>query len=59
MAKNDATASVIMAKKIAFTRSENRPMRNDSPRESATATAAPSAIAPHPASMRESAIAMP
>ena len=30
MAKNEATASVIMAKKIAFTRSENRPIRNDS-----------------------------
>ena len=45
MAKKEATASVIMAKKIAFTRSENRPIRNDSARDSATAAAVPTAIA--------------
>ena len=59
MAKNEATASVIMAKKIAFTRSENRPIRNDSTSESTTATAAPVRIAAQPTSMRESAMPTP
>jgi hypothetical protein len=59
MAKKEATASVIMAKKIALTRSEKRPIRNESTSDTATAPAAPSAIAPQPTSMRESAIATP
>ena len=59
MAKNEATASVIMAKKIAFTRNENRPIRNESASDSAIAAAVPSAIALQPASSRDSAMATP
>ncbi len=59
MAKNEATASVIMAKKIAFTRNENRPIRNESESDSAIAATVPSAIALQPASSRDSAMATP
>ena len=42
--KNEATASVIMAKKIARTRSDSRPMANASARLNASAMLTPSAI---------------
>ncbi|MCY1304789.1 hypothetical protein D9M70_545580 [compost metagenome] len=54
-----ATASVIIAKKIARTRSENRPIRNASSAETASAPTAPTASAPHPGSIRDIAIATP
>ena len=57
MAKNEATASVIMAKKIAFTRREKSPMRNDRTSDSATAAAVPMAIELQLTSIRESAMA--
>jgi hypothetical protein len=40
---NSAKASVIMAKKMAFTRSENAPITNDRTAASAMPTAKPSA----------------
>src|SRR4051812_31605988 len=44
IAKNDATASVTIAKKIALTRNENNPTRKDSTKEATTAPAAPARI---------------
>ncbi len=54
-----ATASVIMAKKMARTRSENRPMASDSSSDTSSAAPRPSASAPQPAPMRDDAIATP
>jgi len=58
--KAEATASVIMAKKIAFTRSENRPMSSDSSSEIKSAQNTPTASAPQLACSTElSEIATP
>ena len=57
--KAEATASVIMAKKIAFTRRLNRPIRNESNAESTSAAKAPSASAPQVGPKRVLAMAMP
>ena len=59
IAKNEATASVIIAKKIAFTRSENRPIRNDSASDARMASDAPSAIEAQLGSRRAIAMPMP
>ncbi|MOA38847.1 hypothetical protein D3C78_1605720 [compost metagenome] len=57
--KADATASVIMAKKIARTRSENSPTASDSSRLSNSAQPMPSASADQLAPSRPAAIATP
>ena len=57
--KAEATASVIMAKKIAFTRRLNRPMSSDRTSETASAHTTPSATASQPGPSRVLAIAMP
>ena len=54
-----ATASVIMEKKIARTRSENRPIASASTNESASDTARPAAMADQPGPMRVDAMAIP
>ena len=54
-----ATARVIMAKKIAFTRRLNRPMSKASSTDSTTATARPRPTAAQPGPMRSLAIATP
>ena len=58
-AKADATASVIMAKKIVCTRSENSPITSASSAASGSATSSPSPIASQRAPSENSAIAMP
>ena len=55
----EATASVIMAKKIALTRRLNRPITNDSSAESASAPSAPMASASQVGPSRVVAMAMP
>jgi hypothetical protein len=57
--KNDATARVIMAKKIALTRSESRPMAKASTIEKTRHTAMPSARLAHEGPSFETAIATP
>ena len=58
--KAEATASVIMAKKMALTRSENRPISNDSSVDTSSAHTTPSRMVPKDASSTElSAIATP
>ncbi len=58
--KAEATASVIMAKKMARTRNENRPTSSDNNSDTSKAAATPSASAPQPgASTLESEIATP
>ena len=57
--KAEATASVIIAKKIAFTRRLNRPTASDSTTDTAMAPASPSPTAPQPAPSFSLAIAMP
>ena len=59
IAKNDATASVIIAKKIALTRSENKPIRKESTSDIESAATVPAAMAPQLGSIRVVAIAMP
>ena len=54
-----ATASVIIAKKIARTRSENSPIASDSKVDSTSAPTTPAAMAPHVGPMRVVAMAMP
>jgi hypothetical protein len=54
-----ATASVIIAKKIAFTRSENSPTTSDSSSETTSAAACPRPPRPKPGSMRVLAMATP
>ena len=55
----DATASVIIAKKIALTRSENRPTANDSTSEINSDRPKPVSTAPQPGPMRVADMAMP
>ncbi len=57
--KAAATASVIMEKKIARTRSENSPIASASTNDSASDTASPAAIEDQPGPMRVQAMAMP
>lgn len=57
--KPDATASVIIAKKIAFTRRLKRPMASDSSSESNNAAPSPTSIELAPAPRRLLAIATP
>ena len=58
--KAEATASVIMAKKIAFTRNENSPISSDSTTDTTSAHSTPSSSTPQEASSTElSAIATP
>ncbi len=57
--KAEATASVIMAKKIARTRSENRPMSSDSSNESSSAPTAPTTSAHQVGPMALAEMAMP
>ena len=58
--KAEATASVIMAKKMAFTRSENNPISSESTREIRSAHTMPTSMAPQLACSTEfSAIATP
>jgi hypothetical protein len=54
-----ATASVIMAKKMARTRSENSPTASDSPATAASAPPRPTASAAQVGPMRVLAMAMP
>jgi len=58
-AKAEATASVIMAKKIARTRNEKRPMITARISEARSASAMPMPMAPQVALMPCMAIAMP
>ena len=57
--KAAATASVIMLKKIARTRSENSPIATASTSDSTSAMAMPLNSAPQPGPMRDDAIATP
>ena len=57
--KAAATASVIIEKKIAFTRNENKPMSSASTKDSASATTRPARMASQPGPMRVEAMAMP
>jgi hypothetical protein len=57
--KAEATASVIIAKKIAFTRRLNRPMTSDSSSETTSAAAVPSSTAPQPGPSRVLAMETP
>src|SRR4051794_13483443 len=57
--KADATASVIIAKKIALTRRLNRPVTSESTSDTASAAATPSATAPQLGPSRVQAIATP
>jgi len=54
-----ATASVIMAKKMAFTRRLNRPINKASSSETTNATASPRPTAAQPGPMRSLAMATP
>ena len=54
-----ATASVIMAKKMAFTRRLKSPINSDSKTETTTAPSSPSATAAQPAPSLSLAMAMP
>ena len=57
--KNEATARVIMAKKIALTRSESRPIASARAADVATASAEPSARLPPVAPSFAAAMPMP
>ena len=59
VANADATASVIMAKKIARTRRLNRPMRSERTSETTSAQAMPSASAGQVGPIRVAAMATP
>ncbi|MCY1378000.1 hypothetical protein D9M69_656020 [compost metagenome] len=55
----EATASVIIAKKIARTRSEKRPMASESTSEIASDAPSPTSTAPQLGPSREAEMAMP